>query len=70
MTSENWRDHWAGAQSRADQELAAIRELEEPMREFMEACINFDTQLREAGIGDKQRISVLVNLALGTGVTG
>jgi hypothetical protein len=65
----DWDNIWAGAQARADQNMALIRDQAEAYRAFMQACMEFDEVLKGAGMRHAARTSALVNTALAAGLT-
>jgi hypothetical protein len=67
--SEDWRDVLASAQARGDQQMAALRDLETPLRVFGEAAVVLYDALTAAGVDRNARMTTLVTTALGVGLT-
>lgn len=65
----DWDDTWAGAQARADQNMALVRDHPEAYLKFMRACMEFEAVLKLAGMSHAARTATLVNTALAAGLT-
>jgi hypothetical protein len=67
--SEDWRDVLASAQARGDQQMAAMRDLETPLRLFGDAAVVLYDALTAAGVDRNARMTTVVTMALGVGLS-